>query len=187
MHSSTSNKWRPIQAFIALTDNLEPNTGGFEACPGFHRIFDDWSQRRKPSVAATSSTSSTSNLPPCVGDFTPIRPKEDLEVIEQFVSIPCKAGDLVCWDVRIPHANSRNNLSNIAREAVYIGLLPAIPLNKAYALDQLRRYNEGVYPVDQWLGKSSDVQPICSFEFSDLGARLMGMKEWEENEDLKDS
>jgi hypothetical protein len=37
-------KWRPIQAFIALTDTLEPNQGGFEACPGaFHTLL--WLKR----------------------------------------------------------------------------------------------------------------------------------------------
>ena len=55
-------------------------------------------------------------------------------------------------------------------------------------MEQLRRYREGLHPVDQWLGaaeKTSDPRPLCSFEFSDLGARLMGMKEWETNEDNK--
>ena len=32
------SKWRPIQCFVSLTDNLEPDTGGFEAAKGFHRI-----------------------------------------------------------------------------------------------------------------------------------------------------
>jgi hypothetical protein len=136
MFSSKSNKWRPIQAFVALTDNLEPETGGFEACLGFHREFEEWSRNRRPSIAVASkkkkqaSGSEASIPPPCVGDFTPIRPIEDREVIERFTSIPCRAGDLVCWDYRIPHANSRFNLSSISREAIYIGLLPAIPLNR---------------------------------------------------------
>lgn len=152
MFSSTSRKWRPIQAFVALTDNLEPDTGGFEACVGFHREFEAWSKLRRPSLkyAAQSKLSSgrersetgkgdvgsvvTSIPPPCVGDFTPIRPLEDKEVIDRFVSIPYKAGDLICWDYRIPHANSRFNVSSIAREAIYIGLLPAIPLNKGAQL-----------------------------------------------------
>lgn len=40
--ASTKNKWRPIQCFVSLTDNIQPNTGGFEACPGFHREFRTW-------------------------------------------------------------------------------------------------------------------------------------------------
>jgi len=40
--ASNKTKWRPIQCFVSLTDNLQPNTGGFEACPGFHREFRSW-------------------------------------------------------------------------------------------------------------------------------------------------
>lgn len=154
MFSSSSRKWRPIQAFVALTDNLEADTGGFEACVGFHREFDAWSKSRRPSLKHTAQLKQKSGRegvetgnslvvsipPPCVGDFTPIRPLEDKEVIDRFVSIPYKAGDLVCWDYRIPHANSRYNTSSIPREAIYIGLLPAIPLNKGGQLNFLRYF-----------------------------------------------
>ena len=47
-HAKTT-KWRPIQCFVSLTDNLEPHTGGFEAVlGGFHRSFDDWARNRTP-------------------------------------------------------------------------------------------------------------------------------------------
>ena len=36
-----------------------------------------------------------------VGDFTPIRPKEDQCILELMKHIPVRAGDLVCWDYRI--------------------------------------------------------------------------------------
>ena len=51
----------------------------------------------------------------------PIRSQEDREVIERFRHIPCKAGDLVIWDYRIPHANALKNVSSVAREVIYIG------------------------------------------------------------------
>ena len=36
-----------------------------------------------------------------MGDFTPIRPLEDKEVLEMMRHIPVRAGDLVLWDYRI--------------------------------------------------------------------------------------
>jgi hypothetical protein len=33
------NRWRPIQAFVALSQDTERDTGGFEAYKGFHKIF----------------------------------------------------------------------------------------------------------------------------------------------------
>jgi hypothetical protein len=59
---------------------------------------------------------------------------------------------------------------------VYIGLLPAVPLNQAYAARQLQRFRAGLVPTDQW-HESSAAQP-CTHEFSELGAKLMGLAPW---------
>jgi len=90
------SKWRPIQAFLCLTDTLLPDQGGFEACPGHHKGFAQWASSRTPSVSKSGE-----EFVPCVGDFTPIRPLEDKDVLEKFRHIPCKAGDLVCWVRRL--------------------------------------------------------------------------------------
>lgn len=90
------SKWRPIQAFLCLTDTLLPNQGGFEACPGHHVGFAKWAHNR-PLQGGTGAA------PPCVGDFTPIRPIEDKDVLDRFRHIPCKAGDLVCWVCTVFH------------------------------------------------------------------------------------
>ena len=45
-------KWRPIQALVSLTDTLEPDQGGFEACLGLHAEFHNWVQKRKPTIGA---------------------------------------------------------------------------------------------------------------------------------------
>lgn len=170
--SSSTKRWKPIQAFIALTDNLEADTGGFEAVPGFHCDFNEWAARRPPTAGTQLSTA------PCVGSFTPIRPIEDREVIEQFRHIPCRAGDLVVWDYRIPHANARFNHSLISREVIYLGFLPYVDVNIAFAREQLKRMNDGVTPVGQWGG--STIGLTCDFEFSDLGRKLMLIDSWDD-------
>lgn len=43
-------KWRPIQCFVALTDTLEADHGGFEAARGFHREFGEWASTRPPQA-----------------------------------------------------------------------------------------------------------------------------------------
>lgn len=164
----SSKRWKPIQAFVALTDNIDANTGGFEAVPGFHRQFNEWTERRPPSKGST--------IVPCVGDFTPIRPVEDREVIEQFRHIPCRAGDLVLWDYRIPHANARFNHAPFAREVVYLGFLPYVERNIAFAREQLRKMEAGAAPSGQWGGFTPG--RACTFEFSELGRKLMLIDEW---------
>ena len=171
-------KWRPIQAFIALTDSLEPNHGGFEACLKHHLNFDDWTRRRANTVNRKTGMESP---PPCVGEFTPMRPVEDRDVIAGFAPVHCRAGDLVVWDYRIPHANARFNLGAEPREVVYIGILPGVEMNKRYAEHQLQRYLEGKLPDDQW-HESVEVQK-CEYRFSSLGKRMMTMEPWPRGKD----
>lgn len=177
----TGNKWRPVQAFIALTDTTEPNQGGFEACAGHHRNFAQWAATREGTVKANYTSSSSNggetvvvvDPPPCVGEFTPIRMKEDRAVIDGFAHVPIRAGDMVCWDYRIPHANARFNNASWAREAVYIGLLPDIELNRNYSAVQRDRIQSGQVPDDQWHDHS--IKQTCSYEFSARGKELLGM------------
>lgn len=164
----TGRKWRPIQAFVALTDTLEPDHGGFEVCKGMHREFEEWVQNRKPSEHTGTV--------PCVGQFTPIRPKEDADIMARMEHVACHAGDLVCWDYRLAHANAGHNFSGDVREVVYVGLLPSIPLNQNYAKDQLELYLQGQLPKDQW-HDSTMTQP-CSYSFTELGQKLMAMSPW---------
>jgi hypothetical protein len=190
-------RWKPIQCFLALTDCLEPNEGGFEAVPSFHREFDDWAKGRakakdgardQQSVSEPSSTStSSSDLDRlCVDQFTAIRPKEENWILDRFRPISYKAGDLILWDSRIPHANSlRNDHPTRVREVVYLGFLPAISLNKEFAADQLRRYREGgILPAGFW--QKSGMKQSCDYSFSPLGRKLMGIEPWESEEEEDD-
>jgi hypothetical protein len=95
--SNKASKWRPIQCFVSLTDSLEPNQGGFEAAPGFHRTFQEWAANRPPS----SKGNQQQLIPaPCIGEYTHIRPTEDRYVMERIRHVPVKAGSAVFWDNR---------------------------------------------------------------------------------------
>lgn len=178
------NKWRPIQMFLALTDTLEPNQGGFEACHSLHSEFDEWVRNRAGSNNSTDESLSSTRTgedslmdqAPCVGSFTPIRPGADADILRRMEHIPCEAGDIVCWDYRIPHSNSRYNETKRAREVLYLGFLPATELNKTYAQRQLQSFRCGDVPTDQWHAHSE--RQDCSFQFSPLGSKLMSITPW---------
>jgi len=122
--SANTKKWRPIQCFVSLTNNLQPNTGGFEAVPGFHREFRSWVESGRRQRSSASSTSATANKmaeeqdlqveveahpKQCVGEYTHLSPKHDWWIMERVKHVPVKAGSVVFWDNRIPHANSYRN------------------------------------------------------------------------------
>ena len=185
-----TNKWRPIQCFVSLTDNLQANTGGFEAVlGGFHRTFDEWARTR--NMDSTSENGTAADPAPCLGEYTHIRPKEDMHVMKRVCHIPVKAGSAVFWDNRIPHANAyRNDNNTLARAVVYASFLPDIELNRRYVKNQLQAWKLRQPIRDQWnhipeendsieeeiLGKTNSAENETIF--SDLGKKLMGIELW---------
>eukprot|EP00617_Octactis_speculum_P025009 CAMPEP_0185745074 /NCGR_PEP_ID=MMETSP1174-20130828/3371_1 /TAXON_ID=35687 /ORGANISM="Dictyocha speculum, Strain CCMP1381" /LENGTH=344 /DNA_ID=CAMNT_0028418871 /DNA_START=26 /DNA_END=1060 /DNA_ORIENTATION=- len=169
----TQGKWRPIQAFVALTDCPQPLTmGGFECVKGFHRQFHTWAKDRPPQ--------SNGSRVPCVGEFTPVRPREDGVVMEP---VSCAAGSLVLWDNRIPHSNARHNTHSEAREVVYLGMLPYTKQNEDYAQHQLSCYRSALPPPgDQWSEERKEElrerDGSGDYPFSPLGRRLMAIDPW---------
>ena len=170
-------RWRPIQCMIALTDTMEPQAGGFECVKGFHHQFETYYAERSSAANADVAASAANQAaaaaaaaaagkgggalraPPkpvvCVGDFCPIRTKEDAELIARFGHVPIPAGAAVFWDQRIPHANSNGNTTDTPRAVIYGGFLPDVPLNRAYAAQQLRQLKERKPQPDFWLRKTS--------------------------------
>lgn len=52
------------------------------------------------TTQSTNVTTITTIPPPCIGEYTHMRPKEDYDVIQQIQHIPVKAGSAVFWDNR---------------------------------------------------------------------------------------
>ena len=144
----------------------------------------------------------------CFGEYTHLRPMEDREVMKQIQHIPVKAKSMVLWDYRLPHANSYRNDCNIPRSVVYCSFLPNIPINRAYVENvQLPNYISRNSPSSKsttlWIKNSNSTNENHSlikkndivnetpssesqlgsteeedFQFSELGAKLMGIDRW---------
>jgi hypothetical protein len=150
---------------VSLTDNIYPNTGGFEAVPGFHREFHSWVQQGRRIIKEDddSPTKQQHQQPqhprPCVGEYTHVHPMYDHDILSRIQHIPVKAGSVVFWDNRIPHGNSFrndpisvvdmdvNNVGNCfnndalaqsgARAVVYCSFLPDVHVNRTFVSNQL--------------------------------------------------
>ena len=180
---SNKNKWRPIQCFVSLTTNLHPNTGGFEAVPGFHREFSSWvaNGRKKKEIATTAEQEQqqqSNKIPhplPCVGEYTHLSPSFDKELMKRIEHIPVKAGSVVFWDNRIPHGNSYRNdplpesivddgeNNNVlgtsgSRAVVYCSFLPDVDINRKFVQRQLVDWKEQRPPRigDRWMKHEED-------------------------------
>lgn len=188
-YSNDKSKWRPIQCFVALSDTPSPNMGGFEAAKQFHRHFHTWRQHRAFSEVTRKDPKSGAKrkekIPaPCLGEYTHIRPQEDESVMKAVKHVPIKAGDVVFWDQRIPHANAYKNESEIPRAVVYCSFLPDVAVNRNYARKQLEDYENGKKPRDTWIDFNEESQNVNfhsshnHFQFSELGEKLMMIQKW---------
>ena len=183
--TENKTKWRPIQCFVSLTDNISPNTGGFEVAKGFHREFRQWAQDRPPSRKGDTLVPA-----PCIGEYTHIRPKEDADIMKRIEHVPVKAGSVVFWDNRLPHANAYRHDGHMPRVVVYCSYLPPIDLNRQYAQRQLARWRQGLNPTDQWIGASTIIpssddsqstqeKAEATFEkLSRFSRQLLAIEEW---------
>ncbi len=101
--------------------------------------------------------------------------------------VPMRRGSAVFWDWRVPHANAAHHLGSEAREAVYLGFLPDIEINRRFAQEQLAALLrcETVSDGFQW-SKSKVAARLDlpserpdTFSWSPLGRRLFGLDCWD--------
>lgn len=194
--ATNKNKWRPIQCFVSLTDNLSPNTGGFECCPGFHREFHSWVQRgRRLSnndedgeiAVENNDMTSPPKQQPCVGEYTHVH---DRELMKRVQHIPVKAGSVVFWDNRLPHGNSYRNDNNYydptissstslldscgARAVVYCSFLPDVAINREFVERQLIDWKLGRAPRvgDRWIKQDDEDTDVDELRGNEMELNL---------------
>ena len=70
--------------------------------------------------------------------------------------VQVRAGSAVFWDYRIPHANAYRHSGTEPRAVVYCSFLPDVPVNRRYVREQLKKWNLGQIPTDQWVHPRND-------------------------------
>jgi ectoine hydroxylase-related dioxygenase (phytanoyl-CoA dioxygenase family) len=102
--------------------------------------------------------------------------------MKRFRHIPVRAGSVVFFDNRIPHASAYRNDSDQARAVIYCSFLPDVPMNRRYAERQLLLYKRRIKPDDQWINLSESKateEPEGSNPLSELARKLLLLEEWE--------
>ena len=146
---------RMFQGVVALTDTAA-DQGGFRCIPSLYRSRDAWPT--KPSIDADGEKNwrADSNA----GDI---------------VHVPAQAGDLIVWDSRLAHGNSKN-VSAMPRIAFYVMMYPED--------EQLRKAAVGSWRtglcVPWWRDRLGydRVEPWPPASLTELGRRLLGLDRW---------
>jgi hypothetical protein len=146
-------KWRPIQAFVALTDQYGGESGGLRCTRGFHTRYGAYDVARGGADGGDR------------GEFNRLNPKRHSSVVDACSPVDCGAGSVVFWDNRLPHATAQKLTSRDTREVVYCGFLPLVPLNVQCIQDQLVALRQNVEPP---LFASGVVAADRNWEFAEL-------------------
>ncbi|UVI32780.1 phytanoyl-CoA dioxygenase family protein [Paenibacillus spongiae] len=149
-----------VQGVLYLADTAV-NQGGFQCVPGIYRVLEEYLQTQPEGRN------------PSVPDLTGY----------EVEAIPGKAGDLVIWDILLPHGNG-HNYADSPRYAQYISMSPARyhrveERNARIEQYQKRDHPKGAaFPGDprMWEQTRFDSPPVLT----QLGRKLLGLDAWED-------
>jgi len=165
-------KWRPIQASVVLTDCLTSTSGGLLVIPGMHTSIKEY-------VLLNHSQQSERKIK--CKQFTPLN--KCLDLTSQQIPVYAPAGSVVLWDNRLPHATSDQHDGPDTREVLFMTYLPAIPRNYQYACAQRKNYLNRKPPPDFTSKSNLQIeQEEPTYQFSELGLKLMAFQPWPDDE-----
>jgi len=141
-------KWRPIQAFVCLTDHFGGDSGGLRVVPGFHHRIDAYF---KGKVSEGNG-----------GEFYRMNSVQHDTLQRECQPVFASAGAMILWDTRTPHATAAKLAGSDTREVVYTGFLPDTQLNRAYIKRQLEAIRQNK-PAPAY----EEQQPTAKVETSD--------------------
>lgn len=150
-----------VQGVLALADQTDENMGGFQCIPWLYKNYDTWKLTQ----------------PEDRDHFKPnIQGLED-----KLVKVSMEAGDLLIFNSCEPHGIRPNNSKNKVRIAQYISMMPAEEDNTELRDWRINSWKNRIapegyaFPGDprNWEQTKYDVAKL-----SELGQRLLGLKNW---------
>jgi hypothetical protein len=155
-HDPWNPKFSSIQGVVALTDTAV-DQGGFRCVPSLLHDRGAW-----PKHSHVDADGEEDWL-------------ADVEARE-IVHVPARAGDLIVWNSRLPHGNSKNT-SERPRLAFYVSMDPV--RGRAFSDASIESWRTGRC-VPWWRNRPGYdcVEPWPPAELTPLGRRLIGFERW---------
>ncbi|MEN0005083.1 MAG: phytanoyl-CoA dioxygenase family protein [Bacteroidota bacterium] len=156
-----ATKPQNIQGVLALSDQLDPDTGGFQCIPWLYRNYDTW-KLTQPK------------------DRNPFQP--DITGLEEhLVKVGLEAGDLLIFNSCLPHGIRPNRSADKVRIAQYISMMPAQPEDQALLNWRIQSWKDRIAPEGYaFPGDPRDWErtKYRTADLTELGERLLGLRAW---------
>ena len=150
-----------VQGVLALSDQIDPDMGGFQCIPWLFQNYDAW-RATQPD------------------DRNPFQP--DLKGLEDKIEkVPLRAGDLMIFHSGLAHGIRPNNSKDKVRMAQYISMMPAEPDNKELKEWRINSWRNRVAPEGYAFPgdpRNWEQTKYKTAELSLLGEKLLGLTPW---------
>lgn len=158
-----STKYRPIQGFVALTDQYGSASGGLQLVEGFHKIINEYFEKSYNKIEANST-----------GQFYRLHDKKHTNLQNELQHVDVKAGSLVLWDNRLPHATCKKLTSFDSREVIYVSYIPNTKTNIKYWTQQATNFLSNIAPPsyndnNEQVDRDYDINQLTDFQRQTLG------------------
>lgn len=150
-----------VQGVLALADQTDENMGGFQCIPELYRTYDTWK---------LSQPADRNRFRPDITGFE-----------DHMVKVPLEAGDLLIFNSLLPHGIRANRSEGKVRIAQYISMMPAEAENEALRQWRIRSWRDRVAPEGYAFPgdpRGWEQQRYASAQLSELGEKLLGLREW---------
>ena len=150
-----------VQGVLALSDQTDPNMGGFQCIPWLFQNYDSW-RATQPE------------------DRDPFQP--NLAGLEDKIEkVPLMAGDLLIFHSGLAHGIRPNNSQDKVRMAQYISMMPAEPNNKELKEWRINSWKNRVAPEGYAFPgdpRNWEQTKYTTAQLSPLGEKLLGLTPW---------
>ena len=150
-----------VQGVLALSDQTDPDMGGFQCIPWLFQNYDTW-RATQPD------------------DRNPFQP--DLKGLEDKIEkVPLMAGDLMVFHSGLAHGIRPNNSKDKVRIAQYISMMPAEPNNNELREWRVNSWKNRVAPEGYAFPgdpRNWEQTKYKTAALSPLGEKLLGLSPW---------
>lgn len=148
-----------VQGVLAVSDQRDPEVGGFVCIPALFRDYDAW--RARQGAAWDWYRPAVSDLP--------------------HVPVLLNKGDLLIFHSKLCHGIRQNRSAHKVRLAQYIAMMPAQPHDAALREWRVRAWRERLAPEGYSLHgdpRRWEQTRYARAQLSELGEKLLGSRPW---------
>ena len=150
-----------VQGVLALNDQTDEKMGGFQCIPWLYKNYATWKLTQTKEAHFF---------------------KPDISGLEdKMVKVPMEAGDLLIFSSALPHGISQNHSEDKVRIAQYISMTPAQEYNQELRKWRINSWKHRISPKGYAFPgdpRNWEQTKYPSAKLSDLGEKLLGLKEW---------